>query len=234
MVKCEDCGYLALRNRHTRGLDEAEEAFRQTAEVADVPRTRPYATDPRMAMFDISNTEIPYETIPLCFAMELDFSSVVDTEARIRRMRDSGRRPYERDIIRDILWEEQECSSWRKWQQGFTPKEHREMMDRERMLTWQADREENDRKWRDEQRRSDLEWRAQQASDERTWRQDQQKREDRRTFWSIFWVAIVATAVLAAATIFAAYIQRGGQPTINVSIPIPPTPSISGTGVTPP
>ena len=35
--------------------------------------------------------------------------------------------------------------------QGFTPKEHCEMMDRELMFKWQAEREEADRKWRAKQ-----------------------------------------------------------------------------------
>jgi hypothetical protein len=34
------------------------------------------------------------------------------------------------------------------YQQGFTPKEHKEMMDRKEMLEWQAKREEADREWR--------------------------------------------------------------------------------------
>jgi hypothetical protein len=34
----------------------------------------------------------------------------------------------------DILEQERICSEYEKWQQGFTPKEHREMLDRQWML----------------------------------------------------------------------------------------------------
>lgn len=58
---------------------------------------------------------------------------------------------FNRDVQRDIfnfLRTEQDCPSFTTWQQGFTPKEHREMLDRERLTKWQADREDADRDWR--------------------------------------------------------------------------------------
>jgi hypothetical protein len=38
-----------------------------------------------------------------------------------------------------------------EWHQGFTPKEHQEMIDRDKMLKWQADREDADKKWQTKQ-----------------------------------------------------------------------------------
>jgi len=61
--------------------------------------------------------------------------------------------------FKDAINEEIECESFMEWRQGFTPKEHREMLDRERLLKWQAEREEEDRKWREEQRKADRCWR---------------------------------------------------------------------------
>jgi len=49
---------------------------------------------------------------------------------------------------RPVFQKERDCAAFRKWQRGFTPKEHREMMDREE---W--------RKWQEKQRRDDFKWR---------------------------------------------------------------------------
>ena len=48
--------------------------------------------------------------------------------------------------------QERECTFFTKWQQGFTPKEHREMIDRQAMLKWQTEREDIDKKWQIQQR----------------------------------------------------------------------------------
>jgi hypothetical protein len=53
---------------------------------------------------------------------------------------------------------ERKCGEFADWQQGFTPKEHRELIDRQKLLeredNWQkfqAQMAEDDRKWREEQ-----------------------------------------------------------------------------------
>jgi len=58
-----------------------------------------------------------------------------------------------------LLQGERECTEFTTWCQGFTPKEHQEMLDRQRLLKWQAERENEDRRWRDDQRREERRWR---------------------------------------------------------------------------
>ncbi len=53
--------------------------------------------------------------------------------------------------IKATLQKDRDCRQFTKWQQGFTPKEHREMLDRTQMLKWQTEREEADRKWQAQQ-----------------------------------------------------------------------------------
>ncbi len=86
-----------------------------------------------------------YERSPICFATAWDLRDEV-TEANP-------------DELLRVFQRNRDCSSFTPWQQGFTPKEHREMMDRERARQWQAERERADRDWRRQQRRDDVRWR---------------------------------------------------------------------------
>lgn len=56
--------------------------------------------------------------------------------------------PVGNTIVSQVCKKERGCKQWVKWQQGSTPKEHQEMMDREARLKWQAEREDADKKWR--------------------------------------------------------------------------------------
>lgn len=60
---------------------------------------------------------------------------------------------YTPEKILSIIQMERDCLSFTKWYQGFTPKEHQEMVDREARLKWQEEREEADRKWQAHQQR---------------------------------------------------------------------------------
>jgi hypothetical protein len=116
MVKCAECGYLAVRNKETRQLEEVEEWHR---EKGDIPK-KPGTTDP------IYNPAI-------CFVRG-DY--VVQEEKE--------------KVLAEIC-KERACKLFVQWQKGFTPKEHREMKDREKMLEWQSAREDTDRHWKDKQ-----------------------------------------------------------------------------------
>jgi hypothetical protein len=41
---------------------------------------------------------------------------------------------------------ERECPGFTLWHPGFTPKEHQEMLDQQRLLEWQTEREDSDRR----------------------------------------------------------------------------------------
>ncbi len=84
-----------------------------------------------------------HESLPLCFVGSYDLRDLFRKFA--------GKDDPDYLSVVHVINEERECSGFIKWQQGFTPKEHREMMDREKILAWQTEREESDRKWRAEQ-----------------------------------------------------------------------------------
>ena len=126
MVKCADCGFLAVRNRYDFHLDEAGRGYRETGQAA-LGRVN------EMAHYELHDQQ------PICFALANDLKVEFDNETKERNSTVSAF---------NVLAKGRDCNSFTKWQQGFTPKEHREMLDREEMLEWQAAREDADRKWR--------------------------------------------------------------------------------------
>ena len=56
-------------------------------------------------------------------------------------------RDEERKKVYDEIQRDRECEFFTKWKQGFTPKEHREMMDRQFRMEMEEKRRKNDRKW---------------------------------------------------------------------------------------
>jgi hypothetical protein len=137
MVKCIDCGYLAARHHETRLLEEVEEDYRNSGVSPNT--TVGYKHGIGIAVYDE----------PICFMRSCDLKAEY-----------GEKRPGVSKDLLSTLRKDRECSSFTDWQQGFTPKEHREMMDREGMKKWQMEREEADKKWRMEQeeKRSKDEW----------------------------------------------------------------------------
>ena len=136
--KCVDCGFLSAKNIYTRNLEEVEKEFRRSG-------NSPYTI--------LGGKEIGYHThkeYPICFVQKYN-------------LLDSFKKTSGQESTKFLLIinKERECELFREWQQGFAPKEHREMLDRENMLKWQVEREESDKKWREQQekRRSKEEWR---------------------------------------------------------------------------
>ena len=150
--KCIECGYLAVRKGDTRQLEEVQRDF--SDKVVE-------------AFMDVGTPGHGYHEItrlydaPICFAREINLQS----EYRIETITDTNRGITSGgNNINKVLTNERECDKFTKWQQGFTPKEHREMIDREWMQKHLEEREDKkdkeDKKWREDQEniRSRGEW----------------------------------------------------------------------------
>lgn len=127
MVKCSECGFLAARNIYTRGLDEVEEEFRQNG----VP---PVGV--------LGGKEIGYpiqRQQPLCFIREYDL---------LDSFRKGTKNGGATQSFLAVINEDRRCDPFTKWQQGFTPKEHREMIDRQEWRNWQEKQHKENIKWR--------------------------------------------------------------------------------------
>ncbi len=116
-VKCANCGFLAVRNLNTRELVEVEEDLRQKWRL--VP----------------ANINVPgggeilvYSDFPMCFRRVVDLKAEAQSHDQIKAAITQDRTAT--------------CTGdYTPWQQGFTPKEHQEMLNTETMLVWQRERE---------------------------------------------------------------------------------------------
>jgi hypothetical protein len=145
MPRCADCGFLAVRGTD-RILHEVERESRRTGRMG-------------------SNI---LASAPTCFVQAADLqkemvdSGSVDNKAAAVINKDRVCPPAGLSI------------GFTPWIQGYTPKEHREMIDSREMRAWQAEQREKDRVWQDEQRTKD----DQRQNEQRL--KDAQREEDQR------------------------------------------------------
>ena len=68
------------------------------------------------------------------------------------------------------------CGKFIEWNPGLTPREHLEMVQSEKMLAMQIERETADRRWREEQAKIEREWKEQ----DRKYRDDEAEKVELR------------------------------------------------------
>jgi hypothetical protein len=146
MARCSECGFIAARVYVTREYLEVDDRKRESGEVG--------------------SERGPLEPVPVCFVSSFNIKEEVEVlrkaacDEPTQNSIGEWISPHWANHVKQVLNTDRECESFTKWQQGCTPKEHREMMDRERMQKWQMEREEADKKWRTEQEEkySKAEW----------------------------------------------------------------------------
>ena len=184
VLRCSDCGFLTMRNMYTGRLDELDSDFRRTGNPPQVRIEDTNAVNRSTG----TNTTTPYRHVPICFVQSVDLAGEFPgTKELLERYKDwpAG------VMLETIVKERSECQGKHTpWQQGFTPKEHRENLDRENRRQWEANQQQADREWRETQR-----------SEDRTWRLIE---------LAVF--GVLAISVGAAVAIVAAFIERGSWP----------------------
>ncbi|MBI2855373.1 MAG: hypothetical protein HYX93_00825 [Chloroflexi bacterium] len=126
---CVDCGFLAVRNGNNGQLMEADHTVRENGSIG---------------------TYYGHTSPPVCLVMAANLPDEIYRAWRertgARDERGQGYNPFDAQSV--IQKPDRNCPKWRRWQQGFTPKEHREMLDRAEMLRRQEERDKNDREFR--------------------------------------------------------------------------------------
>jgi hypothetical protein len=131
MAKCADCGFLAVRTKETRNLEEIELESRQSG-ILRVER---------------------YVYIPVCFAMVANFDEEYNNLKQLPEYAEKQDAyggviwPTYKDLVKETLNVERDCQSFTKWHQGFTPREHQEMIDRQFEKEMENNRRKSERKW---------------------------------------------------------------------------------------
>ncbi len=168
MVKCSECGLLALQNKMDRSLVEVESLFRTTGHI--------HATqEPNLLI------------MPLCFMRAANLQAeieAIDPDTTLTSAKTLA-----------ILQNERECEQFFGWEQGFSPKEHREILALEEQKEWQEARVREDREWRIVQ--------------EEITRQRQEQQSTKRLRWELLVFGLLVTAAVIFGQIAAAFISRG-------------------------
>ena len=177
MVKCIDCGFLATRDYVTRELAEVDSDFRRSGGPTEMPGSPRHWQD----------------RAPICFVQSVDLQAEVlgDLEPDYPAGSRSRSQIFDgapADVILELFGRERpECEeAFTTWQQGFSPKEHREMLDQKRVLKREDARREEDRRWRADMRKEERAWRILKL--------------------------VVFGVVVSAATLIAGAIGRGWEP----------------------
>lgn len=196
--KCSACGFLSLRNKLTGQLDEVDASFRQTAQP---PRRDPIPVHPELPAYG----EYPYRCEPICFVQQADLVDEAwgPTGTNVG-MRKQGYDPSP-SMVRPVLEKERpECSeAYTPWQQGLTPREHREIVDRQQRI--EQEEEVREAIWKREDERD-------KRADERHDQQVEQLRAQHKT--ELVVLGGLVTLAIVLSTIAGAMIQAGwfGRP----------------------
>ena len=122
MAKCSECGFIAARTWKTNEFVEIEEEKRCSGEIG--------------------NEFSRFQPAPVCFINSFNIKEEIEIlreAAHDGPSQDSmgGYIPPHWGIhVKAVLNTERKCKPFRKHQQGFTPKEHKEMVDREQERKW--------------------------------------------------------------------------------------------------
>ncbi len=125
MARCIDCGFLATRDYESREWAEVDSDFLRIGVPSVVPGS------PRHSQ----------ERAPICFVQSVDLQAELlgglepnYPPGSVKRSEIIDAAPG--DLVLELFQRERsDCDAnqeFTPWQQGFTPKEHREMLDRER------------------------------------------------------------------------------------------------------
>jgi hypothetical protein len=155
-VKCADCRFLAVRKCETREIVDAEDLLRQKGELPIVPGRNYY----------------PYEDNPICFVRAFDLRDEIGVSPNVR-------------LRLDVVQRERDCGKFTDWQQGFSPKEHLEMLIEEATRRREERRDELQREWQGKE------------TDKADRRHGENLKAVTQAGWTNVWSAIIA-AILGA------------------------------------
>jgi hypothetical protein len=122
-----------------------------------------------------------HEEIPVCFAMA--------TSLKQETQKDGA-------TVLSVIRADRDCNHHVTWKQGYTPKEHQDMIDARELRNWQEELRIKDREWQAEQRRDAQRWQASQ---------------DLKSRRMQLWCAVIGTFVGAAVTLISVWLASASK-----------------------
>ncbi len=130
MVRCADCGFLAiLQTSPQRGLVEVDRELRD----GNLP-----------ALTSADGIRLAFRPLPICFLRKFEL------EQEYRKCQSPGH-PNEPKDFSTVINSQRQCDGFVKWVQGFSPREHHEIIEETELRENQREREEADCTWRERQ-----------------------------------------------------------------------------------
>lgn len=125
MVKCAECGLFCYKDRNV--YEHIDEKGRRTG---------------NLPLYRVGDTPLRFSHKPRCFAVKADFD---DEYAKLDDAADKrgGQLP---ELLLKVITADRECDAFIRWVPGFSPKEHKEMMQEERLLEWQKEQRQEDKR----------------------------------------------------------------------------------------
>jgi hypothetical protein len=143
MVKCADCGFLSVVRLDDFSYIEADSLYRlegcqsgQGVAHPDVGR-EPHCS--------IHYQNIHTEPLIVDGVGAVQFSN---PGGGLGAFFDGQGKDVAGEAVLPIIRKSRVCAGFYPWHPGFTPKEHYEMLDKERWQKWQQDQRRSDRHWR--------------------------------------------------------------------------------------
>jgi hypothetical protein len=106
MVRCADCGFLAVRNPETRSLEAVDHEARTSGH------------------FPGYGKDFVIWPGPACFRMAADLGA----ECKAVQEADGKKETDSKRVYLVVITKDRDCSEFTEWHPGFSPKEHREML----------------------------------------------------------------------------------------------------------
>jgi hypothetical protein len=131
MVKCANCGFLAqrtYRGKIPQGFIDVEETTRETGELPT--KGFEFGVMRSFGEPDLTPEKMNGDKFPTCFSRAFNLENEIQIHCT-ELLKTQPNTVYA-TAVNDIIHKDRECNPFVKWERGFTPKEHREMRDRER------------------------------------------------------------------------------------------------------
>ena len=147
MVKCAECGFLSqhvYQGNVPKGFIDVEESPRENGELPGQPPV--FGGFRSLSEPDLTPEKMSGDSYPTCFMRVAPLKN--ETVARYAEL--ATTEPTYNitvDAVKDVIHRDRECNQFVKWERGFTPKEHKEMIGEKRKSEQQEKRKTSDRVW---------------------------------------------------------------------------------------